>query len=190
MNKKLLLLGTCLLMGAGTVSAQKRVTGRVVDASGHPVIHARVQVEGSKIVTVTDDNGNFTFPSLPASAKKLRVTYLGMKPQTVSVAGNVQVTLEDDNMLEEAVVVGYGTVKKGDFTGSVSAVKGKDLEKLQVSNVSKALEGMMPGVQITASTGQPGSAAAIYVRGIGSISANSAPLIIVTVLLTKDRSTP
>ncbi len=179
MNKKLLLLGTCLLMGAGTVSAQKRVTGRVVDASGHPVIHARVQVEGSKIVTVTDDNGNFTFPSLPASAKKLRVTYLGMKPQTVSVAGNVQVTLEDDNMLEEAVVVGYGTVKKGDFTGSVSAVKGKDLEKLQVSNVSKALEGMMPGVQITASTGQPGSAAAIYVRGIGSISANSAPLIIV-----------
>ncbi|MFV3037960.1 hypothetical protein ACNI5A_33030, partial [Klebsiella pneumoniae] len=76
------------------------------------------------------------------SAKHLKVTYIGKQPARVSVAGNVKVVMQDnENMLDEAIVVGYGTVKKGDFTGSVSAMKGKELEKLQVSNVSKALEG-------------------------------------------------
>jgi len=180
MNKKLVLLGTALLLCAGPASAQKRVTGRVLDSAGQPVEGASVRVEGGKGVAITDEKGNFTLQSVPASAKHLKVTYIGKLPQTVSIAGNVRVVMQDnENMLDEAIVVGYGTVKKGDFTGSVSAVKGKELEKLQVSNVSKALEGAMPGVQLTSSTGQPGSRANIYVRGIGSINANSAPLIIV-----------
>ena len=179
MNKKLVLLGTAALLTAATASAQKRVTGRVVDAEGQPVVGATVRVEGSHMIVRTDDGGRFVLQNVPSSARRLKVSYIGKQAQTVSIAGNVNVTLaDDDNVLDEAVVVGYGKVKKGDFTGSVSAVKGEEIKKLQVSNISKALEGLMPGVQISSSTGQPGSAASIYVRGIGSISANSAPLII------------
>ncbi len=179
MNKKFVLLSACLLM-AGSAMAQKRVTGHVVDAEGLPVVGAHVRVPGTKLVTVTDDNGKFSFNSLPNSAKNLSISYIGMETQTVSVAGNVNVVMKlDDSLLEEAVVVGYGTVKKGDFTGSVGVVKSEDLEKLQVSDVSKALEGQLPGVQITQGSGQPGSGATIYVRGIGSIASNATPLIIV-----------
>ncbi len=180
MNKKLVLMGAALLMTTATASAQKRVTGRVLDTNGEPVAGASVRVEGHKGVTVTDSQGNFTLNGVPSSATKLRINYIGKKAQTISIAGNVKVVLADnDNELEEAVVVGYGKVKKGDFTGSVSAIKGKALEKLQVSNVTKALEGVMPGIQLTSATGQPGSSANIYLRGIGSINAETQPLIIV-----------
>ena len=180
MNKKLVLMGAALLMTAATASAQKRVTGRVLDTDGQPVAGASVRVEGHKGVTVTDANGNFTLQNVPSSATKLRINYIGKKAQTISIAGNVKVVLADnDNELEEAVVVGYGKVKKGDFTGSVAAIKGKDLQKMQSSNVTKSLEGVMPGVQLTSTTGQPGSSAKIYLRGIGSINASSEPLIIV-----------
>ena len=179
MNKKLVLLGAAMLLSASTASAQKRVTGRVVDASGQPVVGASVRVEGHQAVATTGDDGRFVLQNVPSSARHLRVSYIGKQAQTVSIAGNVNVTLADnDNILDEAVVVGYGMVKKGDFTGSVSAVKGEEIKKLQTSNLSKALEGAMPGIQLSSSTGQPGSAANIYVRGIGSINANSAPLII------------
>ncbi len=179
MNKKLVLLGAALLMTVASVSAQKRVTGRVVGTDGEPIVGAAVRVEGGKGVATTDANGNFTLNNVSASAKGLKVTYIGKEAQRVAISANVKVVLKDDDQtLDEAVVIGYGTVKKGNFTGSVAAVKGKELEKLQVSNVSKALEGVIPGVQTTSSTGQPGSAAAIYVRGIGSISANTQPLII------------
>lgn len=177
MNKKLMLMGAALLMTATTASAQKLVSGRVTDSHGEPVMGATVRVAGTSVTTTTDANGYFKLKSVPASAKKLTVSYIGMNTATVNVAGNVQVVLKD-NDLQEVVVVGYGTAKKGSFTGSVSAIKGAQLQKLQVSNVTKALEGIMPGIQTTSSTGQPGSSATIYVRGIGSISASSAPLII------------
>lgn len=180
MNKKLVLMGAALLMTAATASAQKRVTGRVLDTNGEPVVGASVRVEGHKGATITDAKGNFTLSNVPSSATKLKVNYIGKVAQTVSISGNVKVVLADnDNELEEAVVVGYGKVKKGDFTGSVSAVKGAQITKMQSSNVTKALEGVMPGLQLTSSTGQPGSSASIYVRGIGSITASTAPLIIV-----------
>lgn len=179
MNKKLVLLGATLLLTAASATAQKRVTGRVLDADGQPIVGATVRVAGHKNVALTDDEGNFTFTNVPASAKHLQITYIGKEAQTVSIAGNVKVVMTDnDQMLDEAVVVGYGKVKKGDFTGSVAAVKGDQLQKVQVSNVSKALEGVLPGLQLTSSTGQPGSAASMFVRGIGSLSANTAPLII------------
>lgn len=179
MNKKLVLLGTALLMSSMTAFAQKRVTGRVLDAEGQPVIGATVRVEGHQGVASTDDEGRFVLPNVSTTAKNLRITYIGKQPQTVIISGNIKVVLQDDDkVFDEAVVVGYGKVKKGDFTGSVSAVKGQTLEKMQVSNISKALEGVIPGVQLTSTTGQPGSSAAIYVRGIGSINASKQPLII------------
>ena len=179
MNKKLVLLGATMLLTAASASAQKRVTGRVLDTDGQPIIGATVRVAGHKGVAVTDGEGRFQLQNVPASAQHLRITYIGKEEQTVSISGNVRVVLKDnDNTLDEAIVVGYGKVKKGDFTGSVTAVKGDQLEKVQVSNVTKALEGMIPGLQTTSSTGQPGSSASIFVRGIGSISANTEPLII------------
>lgn len=179
MNKKLVLLGATLLLTAASASAQTRVTGRVFDADGQPVVGATVRVEGHKGVAATDAEGRFVLNNVPASAKHLRVTYIGKEEQTVSIAGNVRVVLKDnDHTFDEAVVVGYGRVKKGDFTGSVSAVKGEAIKNMQVSNISKALEGSMPGLQLTSSTGQPGSSANIYVRGIGSINASKQPLII------------
>ena len=178
MDKKLMLLLVGLLFGAVTLMAQKRVTGTVTDADGAPVIGATVKVAGTKVGAVTDTDGKFVLPNVPASAKALSVSYIGMKTQEVAVSNNVAVVLAyDDSMLDEAIVVAYGVAKKGSFTGSVSQMKAKDLQKMQVSNVSKGLEGQMAGVQITSSSGQPGSQASINIRGIGSIN-SSAPLII------------
>lgn len=158
--------------------AQKRVTGTVTDTDGQPVIGATVKVNGSKVVGVTDADGKFVLPNVPASAKALSVSFIGMKTQEVAVSNNVSVVLAyDDAMLDEAIVVAYGVAKKGSFTGSVSQMKAKDLQKMQVANVSKGLEGQMAGVQITSASGQPGSSASINIRGIGSLSASD-PLIL------------
>ena len=158
--------------------AQKRVTGNVTDADGAPVIGATIKVNGTKVAAVTDAEGKFVLPNVPASAKTLSVSYIGMKTQEVSVSNNVAVVLAfEDELLDEAIVVAYGVAKKGSFTGSVSQMKAKDLQKMQVSNVSKGLEGQMAGVQITSASGQPGSQASINIRGIGSINSSS-PLIV------------
>ena len=109
MNKKLVLMGAALLISAATASAQKRITGRVLDTNGNPVVGASVQVKGSKIKTATDAQGFFSLKDVPASAKQLNVSYLGMKPETVSISGNVKVTLKDNEQsLGEAYVVAYG----------------------------------------------------------------------------------
>lgn len=179
MNKKLLLLGTCLLMGAGTVSAQKRVTGRVVDASGHPVIGATVRVAGTKTITTTDGDGNFSLSNVPASAKHLDISYIGMKPQTVSVAGNVQVVMEDSNILEEAMVTAYGKTTKAAFTGAATQIKGEKIIEKNTTEITKALQGEVAGVQVINGSGQPGSSASIVIRGIGSVNSSSAPLYVV-----------
>ena len=180
MNKKLMLLLAGLLFGVATLMAQKRVTGTVTDADGAPVIGATVKVAGTKVGAVTDTNGKFVLPNVPASAKTLSISYIGMQTQEVAVSSNVAVVLAyDESMLDEAVVVAYGVAKKGSFTGSVSQMKAKDLQKMQVSNVAKGLEGQMAGVQVVGGSGQPGSGANIFIRGIGNLNASSAtPLIV------------
>lgn len=183
MNKKLVLLSAFLLMGAGTMMAQKHVTGHVVDADGQPVIGATVRVPGTKIVTVTDDEGNFTIPSVPASAKRLNVSYIGMQTASVDVAGNVSVVMQEDaTNLEEAVVIGYGTGQKlGTVVGSVKKVGGEKVSGKPSINVADALQGQVAGVQILSSTGDVAdvSTPTINVRGLGSLSADNTPLIVV-----------
>ena len=185
MNKKLVLLGTALLMGVATVSAQKRVTGRVVDTDGQPVIGASVRVEGEKGVAVTDDNGNFTLNNVSASAKELRITYIGKKAQTVSIAANVRVVMEeDDNVLGEAVVVGYGSAQKlGTVVGAVSTVSGEKIAYKPSANALDGLQGQVAGLQILSSSGDPGAAItsgsySATIRGIGSLADNT-PLFVV-----------
>ena len=183
MNKKLVLLGTCLLIGAGSVSAQKRVTGRVVDTNGEPVIGATVRVDGTKFVTVTDDKGNFTLNGLPASAKRVSVSYIGMESATVSVAGNMRIVMkQNDQVLDEAVVIGYGTARKiGTVVGAVSKVSGETIAETPSTNVMDAMQGQVAGLAVYGNTGDAGSvnSQSFTIRGTGSLDAGNTPLIVV-----------
>ena len=181
MNKKLVLLGVGLLMTAATASAQKLVSGRVTDTHGEPVMGATVRVPGTKVITTTDANGNFKLKGVPATAKKISVSYIGMQPTTVSVAGNVQVVLKD-NELGEAVVIGYGTAQKvGTVVGSVKKVGGEKVENNPTANVADALQGKVAGLQVLNNSGDAGDInnASIKLRGTGSFTASNTPLIVI-----------
>ena len=180
MNKKLVLMGAALLMTAATASAQKRITGRVLDTNGEPVVGAQVQVKGSRIKTSTDANGNFTLNGVPSSAKQLNVHYLGMSPATVSISANVMVTLKDNEQnLGEAYVVAYGKATKASFTGAATQIKGDVVENKATTEVTSALAGEVAGVQIMQGDGNPGANSTIVIRGIGSVNAAAQPLIVV-----------
>ena len=115
-----------------------------------------------------------------SSAKTLVISFVGMESQEVAIKSHVRVTLRPNaEMLDEVMVVAYGTAKKSSFTGSASTVSSKTIGKLQVSNISKALEGAAPGVQVAMQSGQPGESATVRIRGIGSINSSAAPLYVV-----------
>lgn len=183
MNKKLVLLGATVLLSAGVASAQKRVTGRVVDEQGDPVIGAAVRVEGSKGAVATDEHGNFVLTNVPASAKHLKVTYIGKRAQTVSIAGNLRVVLQDDDtLLDEAVVVGYGSARKvGTLVGSVTKVNSDAIADKPSTNIVDALQGKVAGLQVLTTTSDAGTVtgSSMTIRGIGSLGASSTPLVVV-----------
>lgn len=177
-----MLLLACLFVGIGLVTAQTQtVTGVVIsEEDGQPVIGASVRVENTQLGAITDVDGKFQIANVPSSAKTLVVSYIGLQTQTVTIKPNLRITMKSDSeVLDEVMVVAYGTAKKSSFTGSASVVSGEKISKMQTSNVSKSLEGAMAGVQISQSSGQPGASANIYVRGIGSISAGKEALIVV-----------
>lgn len=165
-----------------TVQQQIKVSGTVSDAMG-PVIGASVVEKGNTSNgTITDVNGNFSL-SVPSGATLL-ISYIGYKAQEVqAVAGRViDVTLkEDTEMLDEVVVVGFGTQKKVNLTGSVGIATAKELESRPVSSATQALQGLVPGLKITTNTGQLGKNMDISVRGTGTIGDGSsgAPLILI-----------
>ena len=162
--------------------AQTVIKGNVTDNTGEPIIGASVIEDGSaNNGGVTDLDGNFTI-TLKGNSKKLKVSYVGMKPQVVNVSGKsvVNIKLEDDaTTLNDVVVIGYGSVKKKDLTGSVATVNNKALEAVPVANATEALQGKMAGVQITATEGSPDAEMKIRVRGGGSITGDNTPLYIV-----------
>ena len=182
--KRVLFLLTFICMGIGMAAAQtSTIKGRVYsEADGEPVFGASVFVVGTTVGATTDMEGNFTIENVPATATTVRVSYVGMTTQEVKILRDKPMRIglvEDGVSLDEVVVTAYGTQKKGSFTGSSATIKAENLENLQVSNLSKALEGTVPGVQIAMQSGQPGSSATIRVRGIGSINSSSSPLIVV-----------
>ena len=167
------------LLIVGSLSAQN-VTGTVKDATGEAVIGATVQEQGTQNATVTDFDGNFTLKV--SGNKPIVISYIGMKSQTIDVKGKsrVDVTLQDDNtQLEELVVIGYGSVKKKDITGSVATVGAEAIAAVPVANASEALTGKMAGVQVTTTEGSPDADVSIRVRGGGSITQSNEPLYIV-----------
>lgn len=170
--KKQLLITAAILIGSSIVSAQTQsVRGVITDAStGEPIIGANVIVKGhSGVGTVTDLDGKFTL-SAPKGTTYLTISYIGYKTMDVKVGTNLKVKLEaDTKMLNETIVVAYGTATKNSFTGSASKVSVESLQKKAASNLSTALEGEIPGVQVFNTNGQPGTSAKIQIRGIGSV---------------------
>lgn len=183
MGKKLFTIALCLFISIGAAWAQTiRVSGTVTDvANGEPVVGAAVQLKGSaSTYALTDVSGKYTL-SVPADAI-LTVSSLGFNPAEVQVNGRGVVDIEltpEAQLLDDVLVVAYGTAKKESFTGSAGTVKSESLQKRTVANVSKALEGMVAGISTTSGSGQPGEGATIQIRGTGSIYAESDPLYVV-----------
>ena len=156
-----------------------KVSGQVVDQDGEPLTGATIKVQGASTGTVTDLDGNFQLEA-PANAT-LVVSYVGFKDYEVAVRGRAvigQIQLQaDDLTLNQVVVVGYGTQKKADLTGSVSIVNADELKRVSNSNISTMLEGKVAGVQIT-SDGQPGAEPSVRIRGLGTFG-STAPLYVI-----------
>lgn len=157
------------------------ISGTVYDMTDTPIIGANVVVKGSSNGVITDLDGKFTLDKVPANAV-LQISYIGYETKELKATDKsiAKVILKDESkLLNEVVVVGYGVQKKINLTGAVSMVKGDALESRPISNVSSGLQGVLPGVTITSSTGQPGAAPDIKIRGISTINSNTSPLILI-----------
>ena len=165
-----------------SVSAQTiTLNGNVKDTTGEPIIGASIVEKGNTTNgTITDLDGNFSL-KVPANATVV-ISYIGMKTQEIAIKGKskIDVTLSDDaKALDEVVVIGYGTAKRKDITGSVATVNAEALTVVPVASATEALTGKMAGVQITTTEGSPDAEMKIRVRGGGSITGDNTPLFIV-----------
>ena len=182
----------CLLIGGGgEIKAQnvKEISGTVTDSKGELVISGTVKVKNTTTATITDINGKYKI-SAPTNGT-LVFSYLGYQTKEVpvsSISGNTLdvVLQEESNMLDELVVVGYGTMRKSDLTGSVSTTKGKDIIKQQSFSALEGLKGKAAGVNIFTNTGQPGGEMRVIIRGISTINASASPLYIVDGVAMQD----
>lgn len=178
--KRCLLLVALFVIGCLQLLAQTRtIKGEVTDAqNGEALIGATVMVEGEKGGTVTDFDGNFSL-QVSSSAKKIKVSYIGYIDKVLSVSDNMKVKLESDSKaLADVVVIGYGTARKSDLTGSVATVKSKDFNKGLVSSPEQLINGKVSGVQIMSNSGSASAGSTIRVRGGASLNASNDPLIV------------
>ena len=179
-KQRSLLLVALLLMGCLQLLAQTRtIKGEVTDAqNGDPLIGATIMVEGEKGGTVTDFDGNFVL-QVSSSAKKIKVSYIGYIDKILAISENMKVNLESDSKaLADVVVIGYGTARKSDLTGSVATVKAKDFNKGLVSSPEQLINGKVSGVQIMSNSGSASAGSTIRVRGGASLNASNDPLIV------------
>ena len=179
MSHRLMLTFLMLLMATMSF-AQSKVSGTVVDTAGEPVIGASVIVKGTSTGTVTDFDGKFSIPGVANNAS-LEISYIGYKTQVIPVAGKstINVTMQEDNaLLDEVVVVGYGVQRKSDVTGALTRVNEEQLNNRPVSNALEALQGKAAGVDITSSE-RPGTMGSITIRGTRSLNASNSPLYVV-----------
>ena len=182
MGKKLFTIALCLFISIGAALAQTiKVSGTVTEAAtGEPIPGVTVMLEGTLTGTSTDINGNYTI-SVPAKST-LVFTSVGFAAQNVAVDGKTVINValsQDAEFLDETIVVAYGVQKKSSFVGSATQLSGESLKKMQATNISKSLEGAVAGLQTASSSGTPGAGASIQIRGFGSVSASTSPLIIV-----------
>ncbi|HEV7329883.1 MAG TPA: TonB-dependent receptor [Flavisolibacter sp.] len=182
MRKFLTLLLGVLLFSVQVLAQTRTITGKVTDANGVPISGASVQVKGTNVGTVTQEDGTFSLSVAP-TARTLTISAVGQTAREVNIGTqtNFTVTLQAGGQqnLQEVVVVGYGTQKRADLTGAVATVKAADIENKPFTSVDKALQGQVAGLQSVAASGQPGSTQAILIRGVSSITASNAPLWVI-----------
>lgn len=169
------------MLFSATIMAQTTITGTVIDESGESVVGATVREKGTQHGTITDVNGQFSIKVNNANGT-LSISYVGYLSQDVKLAGrkNITVTLKSDaQMLEETVVVGYGTMKRSDLSGSSVSVGEDAIKGSVITNIDQSLQGRATGVTAVTTSGAPGSASSIRVRGIASINANQEPLYVI-----------
>lgn len=173
------LLAVILIPASAYAQTQRTVTGTVLDETGEPLIGATVMVVGQKIGAATDIDGHYSLV-VPASAKQLVFSYVGYENHTADITSNVvDVTLRPNSeVLNEVVVIGYGTQKKNDLTGSVSQVSEKDFNQGVISSPEELINGKIAGVQITNNGGSPNGGSTIRIRGGASLNASNDPLIV------------
>jgi len=185
--KKLLLLFISLVF-LTPVFSQQSVKGKITDEKNIPLPGASVQVKNTLRGTFSDSNGDFTIVASPNDT--LVFSMLGMATQAIKVSGSTQINvklLEESKQLSEVVVIGYGTVKKSDLTGSVSTIKSVDLTKITSLNPEQGLQGKVTGVQVTSTSGAPGAVPTLRVRGVGTFN-NSSPIFVVDGVIVDDIS--
>ena len=178
-SKRVTLTLPTLVASMACFAQSLTTSGIVKDASGEPLIGVTVSVKGSKQMTVTDMNGHFTINNV-AQGSNIKFSYVGYGEKVEKATANMNVLLtETDKSINEVVVIGYGTVKKRDLTGSVASVSKDALIANPVANVAEALQGKLAGVAVTSQDGRPGADVSIRVRGGGSISQSNEPLYVV-----------
>ena len=180
MEKRLTMLMVSLFLCVGSMLAQTKVSGTVYSQEdGQPIIGAAVKVVGTSTGMLTDVNGQFSI-TMPAGSSQIEVSYLGFESKTVTAKNGMRVFLKADaKLVDEVIVVAYGTAKKSSFTGSAAAISSEKITSRPVTNLTKALDGQVSGVTTTSGSGQPGSGSSIVIRGFGSINASSSPLYVV-----------
>ena len=177
--KKILTLLSILALTSTAAFAQYTAKGVVVDKEGIPVIGAAVIQQGTSNGVQTGLDGDWTL-NVPSASTLLEISFLGYQTVTVAAGDAANVVMEDDqHFLDEVVVIGYGTVKKSDLTGSVSTVRADEINKGVITTPADLLRGKSAGVVVTAGSGMPGSGATIRIRGGSSINASNDPLIVI-----------
>lgn len=183
MKKRVLFTLACLLLWVGTTMAQvSRITGTVIsEEDNEPIVGASVLVKGTTIGSITDVDGHYNIDNVPAGAKTLVISFVGMRTQEVDIRPELRIVMKNDSQLlgEVVVTVAYGSAKKSSLTGAISTVSQKEIEMRPTSSVTSALEGTTSGVQINSTVGSPGSDPSIRIRGIGTVNGNSSPLYVV-----------
>lgn len=189
MSKKLWTLYSLLLFSVFSLKAQTRqVSGTILNAVQEPLAGVTVQLKGTAVTTSTNESGSFTIPVPHAENQVLVITYLGYKMQEIEIGDQQQVdiTLEEDATgLDEVVVVGYGTVKKGDLTGAVGSVSNEIIQSRGTTSAMAALQGAVPGVDISSNSGKPGGNFSVQIRGQNSLAAGN-PLYVVDGIVMGD----
>ncbi len=179
-NLKLFLIFASLLIASAGYGQKVKITGRVTDASNEGIPGVSIIVAGTTVGTTTDVNGNYTLEADPQST--ISFSFIGYKTQQVVVQNQavINIMLEEETFgVDEVVVIGYGQVKKGDATGSVTAVSAKDFNKGAITSAQDLLIGKTSGVVITTAGGEPGSGSTIRIRGGSSLNASNDPLLII-----------
>lgn len=176
------LITACLMCFALAAAAQTTITGTVLDETGEPLIGATVQEKGNTVNgTATDLDGRFTL-KVKSDKSTLLISYVGMDSMEFPLKGQTDVTItmkENSELLNEVVVVGYGTQKKSDITGSVASISEKQMKQTIVTNADQMLQGKVAGVQVTQNSGAPGGATSVRIRGASSLNSSNEPLYVI-----------